>query len=237
MSDNKDSEDGSAQEVPGTLETEQLVDAQEAPVEQADNAPPPPNAEAVDIPLELNSSPHQPHQDSALPTPLDDKRSLVMPKVESVKDVKADGTDNSKPETCAVDGIAISCSHVETAIPTVDAEIKLSDIQGATGHDAVLKKSNEPAAPQAGSSDVEAKGEKQRGSNDANNEIDTPTPKSNGNSTPRQMFLLDENSNGSESGTEEEQKDFLSELHSFFSKKSMEFKPPKFYGDLLNCLK
>ncbi|KAJ6423055.1 hypothetical protein OIU84_024061 [Salix udensis] len=237
MSDNKDNEDGSAQEVPGTLETEQLVDAQEAPVEQADNASPPPNAEAIDIPLELNSSPHQPHQDSALPTPLDDKRSLVMPKVESVKDVKADGTDNSKPETCAVNGIAISSSHVETAIPTVEAEIKLSDIQGATGHDAVLKKSNEPATPQAGSSDVEAKGDNQRGSNDANNEIDTPTPKSNGNSTPRQMFLLDENSNGSESGTEEEQKDFLSELHSFFSEKSMEFKPPKFYGDLLNCLK
>ncbi|KAG6794166.1 AT-rich interactive domain-containing protein 6-like [Populus alba x Populus x berolinensis] len=230
MSNNKDNEVGSAREVPGTLETEQLVDALEAPVEQAD---------AVDIPLELNSCPQQPHQDSALPTPLDDKRSLVMPKVESVKDVKANGTYNLEPETCAGDGIAVSSSHVETAKPTVDAEIKPSDIQGATGHDtwAVVKRSNEPAVPQAGSSDDEAKGDNKRGSDDAKNNIDTPSPKSNGNSTPRRTFLLDENSGGSESGTEEEQNDFLSELHSFFSEKSMEFKPPKFYGDLLNCLK
>ncbi|KAL9403230.1 hypothetical protein Peur_000202 [Populus x canadensis] len=238
MSNNKDNEVGSAREVPGTLETEQLVDAQEAPVEQADN-PSPSNADAVDIPLELNSSLQQPHQDSALPTPLDDKKSLVMPKVESVKDVKANGTYNSEPETCAGDGIAISSSHVETAKPNVDAEIKPSDIQGATGHDtwAVVKRSNEPAVPQAGSSDDEAEGDNKRGSDDAKNNIDTPSPKSNGNSTPRRTFLLDENSGGSESGTEEEQNDFLSELHSFFSEKSMEFKPPKFYGDLLNCLK
>nr|TKS01647.1 AT-rich interactive domain-containing protein 6-like isoform X2 [Populus alba] len=230
MSNNKDNEVGSAREVPGTLETEQLVDALEAPMEQAD---------AVDIPLELNSCPQQPHQDSALPTPLDDKRSLVMPKVESVKDVKANGTYNLEPETCAGDGIAVSSSHVETAKPTVDAEIKPSDIQGATGHDtwAVVKRSNEPAVPQAGSSDDEAKGDNKRGSDDAKNNIDIPSPKSNGNSTPRRTFLLDENSGGSESGTEEEQNDFLSELHSFFSEKSMEFKPPKFYGDLLNCLK
>jgi hypothetical protein len=235
---NKDNEVGSAREVPGTLETEQLVDAQEAPVEQADN-PSPSNADAVDIPLELNSRLQQPHQDSALSTPFDDKRSLVMPKVESEKDVKANGTYNSEPETCAGDGIAISSSHVETAKPTVDAEIKPSDIQGATGHDtwAVVKWSNEPAEPQAGSSDDEAKGDNKRGSDDAKNNIDTPSPKSNGNSTPRRTFLLDENSGGSESGTEEEQNDFLSELHSFFSEKSMEFKPPKFYGDLLNCLK
>ncbi|KAI5606032.1 hypothetical protein BDE02_01G391900 [Populus trichocarpa] len=235
---NKDNEVGSAREVPGTLETEQLVDAQEAPVEQADN-PSPSNADAVDIPLELNSRLQQPHQDSALSTPFDDKRSLVMPKVESVKDVKANGTYNSEPETCAGDGIAISSSHVETAKPTVDAEIKPSDIQGATGHDtwAVVKWSNEPAEPQAGSSDDEAKVDNKRGSDDAKNNIDTPSPKSNGNSTPRRTFLLDENSGGSESGTEEEQNDFLSELHSFFSEKSMEFKPPKFYGDLLNCLK
>jgi hypothetical protein len=48
---------------------------------------------------------------------------------------------------------------------------------------------------------------------------------------------LDENIGGSVTGTEEEQKDFLSELHSFFGENGMEFKPPKFYGDLLNCLK
>ncbi|XP_057971755.1 AT-rich interactive domain-containing protein 6-like isoform X2 [Malania oleifera] len=42
---------------------------------------------------------------------------------------------------------------------------------------------------------------------------------------------------GSESGTEEEQTAFMQELETFFKERSMEFKPPKFYGEGLNCLK
>ncbi|OVA00697.1 ARID/BRIGHT DNA-binding domain [Macleaya cordata] len=42
---------------------------------------------------------------------------------------------------------------------------------------------------------------------------------------------------GSESGTEEEQAAFMKELENFFKERSMEFKPPKFYGEGLNCLK
>ncbi|MCL7027043.1 hypothetical protein MKW94_023981 [Papaver nudicaule] len=42
---------------------------------------------------------------------------------------------------------------------------------------------------------------------------------------------------GDDSGTEEEQSAFMKELENFFKEKSMEFKPPKFYGEGLNCLK
>eukprot|EP00262_Sarcandra_glabra_P021122 TRINITY_DN8738_c0_g1_i1.p1 TRINITY_DN8738_c0_g1~~TRINITY_DN8738_c0_g1_i1.p1 ORF type:complete len:456 (-),score=68.86 TRINITY_DN8738_c0_g1_i1:375-1742(-) len=42
---------------------------------------------------------------------------------------------------------------------------------------------------------------------------------------------------GDESGTEEEQAAFMKELESFFKERSLEFKPPKFYGEGLNCLK
>ncbi|XP_026455763.1 AT-rich interactive domain-containing protein 6-like isoform X4 [Papaver somniferum] len=42
---------------------------------------------------------------------------------------------------------------------------------------------------------------------------------------------------GDDPGTEEEQAAFMKELENFFMEKSMEFKPPKFYGEGLNCLK
>ncbi|KAB5534868.1 hypothetical protein DKX38_017954 [Salix brachista] len=252
-----DNEDGSAHQAPSTLGTEQLVNAQ-VPIEKADNYPPPPNSDTVEVDVpdpvengnpspqveeaadkstgELNSSPQQPHQESTPPSPSDDEKCLGTPEIESMEDVKANGNSDLKPETCADNGIAIPSNHIETAKPTVDTENKPSDIsQDSPGGDpgAVPEESNEPAAPQAGSSDVEDKVDDKRESND----IDTSTPKTIGKLTPRRSFLLDENIGGSESGTEEEQKDFLSELHTFFSEKGMEFKPPKFYGDLLNCLK
>ncbi|KAK2657709.1 hypothetical protein Ddye_010761 [Dipteronia dyeriana] len=68
--------------------------------------------------------------------------------------------------------------------------------------------------------------------------IELPTPTMNVNSSnTRHSFLLDEDYEGSQSGTEEEQSAFMKELDFFFKESSMEFKPPKFYGEGLNCLK
>ncbi|KAK4841110.1 hypothetical protein QYF36_026131 [Acer negundo] len=64
----------------------------------------------------------------------------------------------------------------------------------------------------------------------------TPTMNVNSSNT-RHSLLLDEDYEGSESGTEEEQSAFMKELELFFRENSMEFKPPKFYGEGLNCLK
>jgi hypothetical protein len=53
------------------------------------------------------------------------------------------------------------------------------------------------------------------------------------------MFFLDADHyyDGNESGTEEDQAAFMKELENFFRERSMDFKPPKFYGEWLNCLK
>lgn len=42
---------------------------------------------------------------------------------------------------------------------------------------------------------------------------------------------------GYESGTLEDQETFMKEVETFYKEKSLEFKPPKFYGQPLNCLK
>ncbi|KAF5764329.1 putative transcription factor & chromatin remodeling ARID family [Helianthus annuus] len=54
----------------------------------------------------------------------------------------------------------------------------------------------------------------------------------------QKSFLLEPNSAGEdESGTEEEQAEFMKELESFHRERFLEFKPPRFYGEPLNCLK
>lgn len=56
--------------------------------------------------------------------------------------------------------------------------------------------------------------------------------------TPSNMFLPDRNAFlGNESETEENQAAFMKELEAFHKERFLEFKPPKFYGEPLNCLK
>lgn len=71
------------------------------------------------------------------------------------------------------------------------------------------------------------------------NKLDLPTPPFKGNSNSELSFLLDgiHYSDGNDSGTEEEQSVFMEQLEIFFKERGMEFKPPKFYGEGLNCLK
>ena len=71
------------------------------------------------------------------------------------------------------------------------------------------------------------------------NEKYVTTPVNHGNSNSKHSCLLDDDhmSQGTESGTEGEQSAFMKELEIFFRERSMEFKPPKFYGETLNCLK
>lgn len=40
-----------------------------------------------------------------------------------------------------------------------------------------------------------------------------------------------------EAGTKDEQAEFTKELEAFYKGRYMDFKPPKFYGEPLNCLK
>ncbi|XP_052191963.1 AT-rich interactive domain-containing protein 6-like [Diospyros lotus] len=58
------------------------------------------------------------------------------------------------------------------------------------------------------------------------------------NKSSNKSFLLEPNVTGDdEPGTEEEQAAFMKELEIFHKDRCLEFKPPKFYGEPLNCLK
>jgi hypothetical protein len=88
--------------------------------------------------------------------------------------------------------------------------------------------------------DGAAKAEEGDGSNGENKgvddqdqpaEDDTALPKVSNN------FFFDYSTGDDDFGTEEEQAEFMKELERFYREKMMEFKPPKFYGEGLNCLK
>jgi HSP20 family molecular chaperone IbpA len=56
--------------------------------------------------------------------------------------------------------------------------------------------------------------------------------------TISKSFLLDPDVDiGDEAGTEEDQLEFMKDLETFCKENGFEFKPPKFYGEPLNCLK
>ena len=54
---------------------------------------------------------------------------------------------------------------------------------------------------------------------------------------PVQSFNFDPFLEGGDDGAEEMQAAFMRELENFHKERSLEFKPPKFYGEGLNCLK
>ncbi|OMP12324.1 hypothetical protein COLO4_03301 [Corchorus olitorius] len=65
------------------------------------------------------------------------------------------------------------------------------------------------------------------------------TPKSGRESMEKSKnwLLSPEMGEADEDGTPDERAAFMKELESFYKERSLEFKPPKFYGEPLNCLK
>ncbi|XP_050366094.1 AT-rich interactive domain-containing protein 5-like [Argentina anserina] len=117
-------------------------------------------------------------------------------------------------------------------------EEKAGPSSGAAG-DTLVVRDDEPAAPCAGFSDVKAEDKNGKKLKDEVNGKEVTTPMNKGKSNSKYMFLSDDSHTyeGSDSGTEEEQLDFMKAIENFFKERSMEFKPPKFYGDNVNCLK
>ncbi|XP_020228080.1 AT-rich interactive domain-containing protein 6 [Cajanus cajan] len=98
---------------------------------------------------------------------------------------------------------------------------------------------NEPATPQPALADTNTEIMNVLEVENKADEKQATEPADNGNSNSKHMFFLDADHSydGNESGTEEDQSAFMKELENFFRERSMEFKPPKFYGEGLNCLK
>ena len=58
-----------------------------------------------------------------------------------------------------------------------------------------------------------------------------------GRNTSQYSIFDTDTSGGGDSGTEDEQEAFVIELEKFHKERSLDFKPPKFYGGALNLLK
>ncbi|KAG5382430.1 hypothetical protein IGI04_033900, partial [Brassica rapa subsp. trilocularis] len=95
----------------------------------------------------------------------------------------------------------------------------------------------EPGPLCVASSDTKSEVGASGGLNNGVHQIGQPSPGLDRPMSPKRSFLLDDTSEGYESGTEEDQSAFMKELGQFFRERNMDFKPPKFYGEGLNCLK
>lgn len=185
--------------------------------------------------LDKPTIPQQSNENSAHLLPLDHDQALDKPDAEPASDVKT-GPDELPPRD---PDAAFSNSPLETVQSSMDAKSEAFDMpETKTGSldDASTASHDEPVTPHPVSSCVKA--ETENAIELKVNEDSVTTPH-NGDSNMNHSFILDENhiAEGSESGTEEEQSAFMKELENFFRERSLEFKPPKFYGEGLNCLK
>lgn len=146
---------------------------------------------------------------------------------------KVEAPDNYPVESKAGHSAA-SKAEAPTAEPHADSIAEFpADSEAKPSFKVQAATPNRNAAP----SDTELKNVNDTEIKDKVNKSELPTLPMNEKSNSAQLFLLDGSDEGSESGTEEEQSSFMEELENFFRDRSMEFKPPKFYGEGLNCLK
>ncbi|OMO55668.1 hypothetical protein CCACVL1_27105 [Corchorus capsularis] len=221
---------------------------------------------ADNINADDNIKPHStpPHHSPSLALVQDDQGSLKTD-VEIPSHVKYEyskDSDSKKPVHAKRSDSPLSYSdHISTAEPTTDVRSQTSfdSVPEQMGNakpittsalpqskidcdDGPIRTSpNEPELLTPGPSSSNVKLVKEKGNDFKSrvNEVDLPTSSVNGNSKSKLSFLLDDIhfSDGNESGTEEEQLAFMKQLEVFFKARGMEFKPPKFYGEGLNCLK
>ncbi|XP_038904745.1 AT-rich interactive domain-containing protein 6-like isoform X2 [Benincasa hispida] len=176
--------------------------------------------------------PQQSNQNSARSLPLDHDQELDKPDAEPASDVKT-GPDEMPPRELDA---GISNSPLETVQSSMDAKSEAVDMPETKTGSLDDASTASPVTPHPVSSCVKA--ETENAIELKVNEDSVTTPH-NGDSNMNHSFIFDENhiAEGSESGTEEEQSAFMKELENFFRERSLEFKPPKFYGEGLNCLK
>ncbi|XP_061341719.1 AT-rich interactive domain-containing protein 6-like [Gastrolobium bilobum] len=161
--------------------------------------------------------------------------------VENDDNVRQDSVNDAetaveeKPEACGVadsktcdNGDHIPSSHNGPA-----------ENKNCNNGDLIPSSHNEPTTPQPAPADTKTEIKNVLEVESKADEKQAAEHVDNGNSNSKHMFFLDPDHcyDGNESGTDEEQSAFMKELENFFRERSMEFKPPKFYGEGLNCLK
>ncbi|XP_017977327.1 PREDICTED: AT-rich interactive domain-containing protein 3 isoform X1 [Theobroma cacao] len=208
-----------------------------------------------------NIEPHStPPQHSLSSVPIHNDQASLKPATEIPSNVKSESSDLKAPMDATIDSPS-SSNHIQIAEPTTDVKTETSSgsppkpaanaktetcsalpiSKTNCDIDPVPTSPNEPEqlTPCPSSSDIKLVKEKGDDLKNGVNKVDLPTAPVNGNSNSELSFRFDDVhfSDGNESGTEEEQSAFMKQLEIFFKERGMEFKPPKFYGEGLNCLK
>ncbi|XP_010489366.1 PREDICTED: AT-rich interactive domain-containing protein 3-like [Camelina sativa] len=169
----------------------------------------------------------------ATQTSSDHDEGMTIADAEATEEMELDLPDSKLAADATVDSTNNKDVNVEANTEKQDNSRELV-INDADNVSAPVRRG---PGPRVASSNIKSEA---RGSGDLNNGVHkiVRTPSGfDGTMRPKRSFLLDDRSDGNESGTEEDQSDFMKELDSFFKERNMDFKPPKFYGEGLNCLK
>ncbi|PON50047.1 ARID/BRIGHT DNA-binding domain-containing protein [Parasponia andersonii] len=250
MSDSKEKDDVGQQAPVDALENEPQVEQSQAQAQaQAPVAETEIEAPTASDNIIITTNPDsvllEPTQDS-LPTsnPLDEQHRFVKPDTEAPIDVKNE-TQTDDLQAQEQDGnTTVSATPLpipDSAVELITEASQLLRPEMADMEHPHTATHDEPVLPLSESSDMKPVPENAVDGEENKNSVDEkciPEPSDNGNPTLKHSFLLDDHMyEGNESGTEEDQSNFMKELENFFRERSMEFKPPKFYGEGLNCLK
>ncbi|KAI9109671.1 hypothetical protein K1719_019301 [Acacia pycnantha] len=164
---------------------------------------------------------------------------LVKIESEHVSDVKSEVKEFSQTDT-GVESYGVegekNADSAETVKNVKPEACEVAASKTCNNGDSTPMGRNEPATPQPVPVDTKAGIENDMKVETKVHEELASTLVDKGNSNTKHSFL-DVDYDGNESGTEEDQSAFMKELENFFRERSMEFKPPKFYGEGLNCLK
>lgn len=253
MSNTKENE-GAGQNVPvGEEESKQLADAQvqleasstPVPVEKTSNhvenvkAEAPAGDKNLEPPAIPEGTPPQEVQNSLHSVPVEaSAQVLVQTDSGHASDVKSENKEIPLTNT-GFKSDAVSEKNVDTAETVVTVKPEACEVPAnktCNNGDSIPPSCNEPKTPQPVPADTKAETANSIKVETKINEEQPVTPADNGNSNTKHSFW-DADYDGNDSGTEAEQSAFMKELEHFFRERSMEFKPPKFYGEGLNCLK
>ncbi|RZB92853.1 AT-rich interactive domain-containing protein 5-like [Glycine soja] len=261
MSDAKEN-DEAGQNVPLTVEeTQELVEAQvqledlAAPVSKGDTSNHVENGkEEVVAPVEdkivkpeadsecipqkdvLNS------ENTLQPVPvMDNAQVLNKTEGEYASDVKSKAEETPQCDKRIENDANVCQINMDTAETTVAVNPKAFEVADSKtclngDSNSICPSHNEPNTPHAIPTEINSGLDNENRDNEKQAVV---AHADNGHSISKNLYFLDpdDSYNGNESGTEEEQSAFMKELENFFRERSMEFKPPKFYKEELNCLK
>ncbi|KAI4327878.1 hypothetical protein L6164_020289 [Bauhinia variegata] len=255
MSDTKENEKAGLDVPVAVDESQKLGDAQVQPegssapapvVENSNNVEnakveAPPEDKNVEPEAILEKIPHQEVRSSLHSVPVEDNaRISVKADCEPTSVVKTEVNELAQ-RSSGVENDSIACEN------NIDATVTAMVIKPEACEAPESKTCNNGDSTPSNHSKLtplqvvppQTKAEVGNGVENKINEKQVAAPVDNGNSNSKNSFFLDADHSydGNESGTEEEQSAFMKELENFFRERSMEFKPPKFYGEGLNCLK